>query len=234
MVLYLRLVASHYYPRQREFQDEGIFASISISAKFYVRRVCLHSCLAGIRALQSETSELEVPQLALRASSSLAGIWLGICLGHPGSSGTFDAVPDPIERQKDPVPTSENHGTRSGRIDGAGIHPPDFMRGVPPSVLSICLGFIFLLEPVNYRLGLESLLAEAKKQNGNRILCWLLAGLTAGVLWEALNYWAGSHWEYTIPYLNFCRIFQMPVFGYGGFLPFAIEVFAMYSFLGFI
>jgi len=98
----------------------------------------------------------------------------------------------------------------------------------------VWLGFIFLLEPVNYRLGLESLLAEAKKQNGNRILCWLLAGLTAGVLWEALNYWAGSHWEYTIPYLNFCRIFQMPVFGYGGFLPFAIEVFAMYSFLGFI
>jgi hypothetical protein len=26
----------------------------------------------------------------------------------------------------------------------------------------------------------------------------------------------------------------MPVFGYGGFLPFALEVFAMYSFLEFI
>jgi hypothetical protein len=98
----------------------------------------------------------------------------------------------------------------------------------------VWLAFIFLLEPMNYRLGLDSLLADTKKKSGNRILSWLLAGLSAGILWEALNYWAGSHWEYTIPYLNFGRIFQMPVFGYGGFLPFAIEVFAMYTLLDFL
>jgi hypothetical protein len=98
----------------------------------------------------------------------------------------------------------------------------------------VWLGFIFLLEPLNLRLGLDSLLADAKEQNGNRILSWLLAGFASGVLWEALNFWAGSHWEYAIPYLNFGRIFQMPVFGYGGFLPFALEVFALYTFLGFI
>jgi hypothetical protein len=98
----------------------------------------------------------------------------------------------------------------------------------------VWLGFIFLLEPVNFRLGLDSLLADAKEKNANRILSWLLAGFSAGILWEALNYWAGSHWEYTIPYLNFSRIFQMPVFGYGGFLPFAIEVFAMYTILDFL
>jgi hypothetical protein len=98
----------------------------------------------------------------------------------------------------------------------------------------VWLGFIFLLEPVNFRLGLDSLLADAKEKNGNRILSWLLAGFTAGILWEALNYWAGSHWEYTIPYLNLWRIFHMPVFGYGGFLPFAIEVFAMFTLLDFV
>lgn len=98
----------------------------------------------------------------------------------------------------------------------------------------VWLGFIVLLEPLNFRLRLDSLLADAKKQNGNRIVSWLLAGFAAGILWEALNYWAGSHWEYTIPYLNFCKIFQMPVLGYGGFLPFALEVFAIYTFLGFI
>ncbi len=98
----------------------------------------------------------------------------------------------------------------------------------------VWLGFIFLLEPVNYRLKIDSLLADAEKHCGNRILSWLLAGLVAGVLWESLNYWAGSHWEYTIPYLNFGKIFQMPVFGFGGFLPFAIEVFALYALLEFI
>lgn len=98
----------------------------------------------------------------------------------------------------------------------------------------VWLGFIFLLEPLNYRLKIDSLLADAERQHGNRIISWLLAGFAAGVLWESLNYWAGSHWEYTIPYLNFCKIFQMPVFGYGGFLPFALEIFAMYSLLVFI
>ena len=98
----------------------------------------------------------------------------------------------------------------------------------------VWLGFIFLLEPVNYRLKIDSLLADAERNYGSRMMSWLLAGFTAGVLWESLNYWAGSHWEYTIPYLNFGRIFQMPVFGYGGFLPFALEVFAMYALLDFI
>lgn len=96
------------------------------------------------------------------------------------------------------------------------------------------LGFIFLLEPLNYRLKIDSLLADAERQYGNRIMSWLLAGFSAGALWESLNFWAGSHWEYTIPYLNFGRVFQMPVFGYGGFLPFAIEIFAMYALLDFI
>ena len=98
----------------------------------------------------------------------------------------------------------------------------------------VWLGFIFLLEPLNFRLGLDSLLADAVEKNANRILSWLLAGFSAGILWESLNFWAGSHWEYTIPYLNFCRIFQMPVFGYGGFFPFAIEVFSMYTLLNYL
>lgn len=98
----------------------------------------------------------------------------------------------------------------------------------------VWLGFIFLLEPVNYRLKIDSFLADAERHYGNRIISWLLAGFAAGVLWESLNYWAGSHWEYSIPYLNFCKIFQMPVFGYGGFLPFALEVFALYTLLDLI
>ena len=48
---------------------------------------------------------------------------------------------------------------------------------------------------------------------------------------SGLNWFAGSHWEYHIPYLNFGRIFQMPVFGFGGFIVFALEVFALDSFL---
>lgn len=33
--------------------------------------------------------------------------------------------------------------------------------------------------------------------------------------------------EYHLPFLNFGRIFEMPVFGYTGFLLFALQIFAL-------
>lgn len=90
----------------------------------------------------------------------------------------------------------------------------------------VWLCFIFLLEPFNYWLKNKTFLADLEKGEWRNIFSWLLAGLTAGFLWEFWNFWAGSHWEYSLPYLNFWRIFQMPIFGYSGFLPFALEIFA--------
>lgn len=98
----------------------------------------------------------------------------------------------------------------------------------------VWIGFVFLIDPMNYLLNADSLLEDVKRKNGKRILSWLLAGFAAGLLWELLNFWAGSHWEYTIPWLDFWKIFQMPVLGYGGFLPFAIEVFSIAAFLDFL
>lgn len=92
------------------------------------------------------------------------------------------------------------------------------------------LCFIFLLEPINYARKNNSFLKDLERNDARQLLGWSLAGLLAGFIWEFLNSWAGSHWEYHLPYFNFWRVFQMPVFGYGGFLPFALEVFAIYAF----
>jgi len=97
----------------------------------------------------------------------------------------------------------------------------------------IWLGFIFLLEPINFRLNNDSLYSDLEKGWWGRIFSWMAAGFAAGILWELLNFWSNSRWEYTLPYLNFGRIFQMPVFGYGGFLPFALEVFALWNLIQF-
>ena len=93
----------------------------------------------------------------------------------------------------------------------------------------VWLCFIFLFEPLNYCLKNESFLADMEKKNWARIWSWILAGLVAGFLWELWNSFADSHWEYTLPYLNFWRVFHMPVFGYTGFMPFALEIFAFYQ-----
>lgn len=95
----------------------------------------------------------------------------------------------------------------------------------------VWLCFIFLLEPLNFRLRNDSLLKDLERNDWRRFFSWILSGLLAGIFWEFWNFWAGSHWEYFLPYLNFWKIFQMPFLGYTGFLPFALEIFAIYAFL---
>ncbi len=93
----------------------------------------------------------------------------------------------------------------------------------------VWLCFIFLLEPLNFWLKNETFLADLAKKNWTRVWSWILAGLVAGFFWELWNFFAASHWEYSLPYLDFGRVFQMPVFGYTGFMPFALEIFAFYQ-----
>ena len=50
-----------------------------------------------------------------------------------------------------------------------------------------------------------------------------------GVLWEFWNYWALAKWRYVgVPVFPSVRLFEMPLAGYLGFPPFALEVFALY------
>lgn len=97
----------------------------------------------------------------------------------------------------------------------------------------VWLCFIFLLEPINYWLKNETILRDGGEK-WTKFWSWLSAGFVAGFLWEFWNFWASSRWEYTLPYLNFWKVFQMPVFGYTGFLPFALEIFAIYHLLSFV
>lgn len=90
----------------------------------------------------------------------------------------------------------------------------------------VWLGFIFLLDPLNFRLGNRSLTGGLTEKNWQAFWSWVGTGLAAGLFWEFFNFWADSRWEYHLPYLDFGRVFEMPVLGFTGFLPFALEVFA--------
>jgi hypothetical protein len=92
----------------------------------------------------------------------------------------------------------------------------------------VFLGFIFLLDPVNARNGEESLLADLRRGSTDRTINLLAAGLVCGALWEFWNYWAGAKWIYDVPILPEWKIFEMPILGYFGFPPFALECFTMY------
>jgi len=94
----------------------------------------------------------------------------------------------------------------------------------------VWLAYILMLDPLNYVRGWPSIASDVSRGKYGRLGSLLLGGLICGVLWEFWNYWAISKWTYTVPYLGNIKLFEMPVLGFLGFPPFAIECWAMYIF----
>jgi len=92
----------------------------------------------------------------------------------------------------------------------------------------VWLGFILLIDPLNARAGNESITGDWARGHSDRLVNLLAAGLICGVLWEFWNYWSGTKWIYNVPILPAIKLFEMPVLGFGGFPPFAVECFAIY------
>lgn len=92
----------------------------------------------------------------------------------------------------------------------------------------VWIGFVFLLDPINFRLRLPSLLGDFAEGRPSRFYSLLASGFVCGWLWEFWNFWAAAKWHYIFPMFQNWKIFEMPLPGYLGFLPFALECFVMY------
>lgn len=95
----------------------------------------------------------------------------------------------------------------------------------------VWMGFAFFLDPINGRMGERSILSEFFTGRFRSMPIFFLSGLVAGILWEFWNYWALAKWEYDVPYLGHVKLFEMPVLGFLGFMPFIIESLAIYRFV---
>jgi hypothetical protein len=93
----------------------------------------------------------------------------------------------------------------------------------------IWVAFFFLLDPLLDLFTGDSLTRRFLQGERQEHLCLLLAGLFCGLWWEMWNYPAAAKWVYTLPVLNFGKVFEMPILGYLGFLPFALECWVMYE-----
>jgi len=127
-----------------------------------------------------------------------------------------------------PLPLKPSAGSVASVIAGAAmlviplVHPSAYLAA------PVFLGFIFLLDPINAWAGDQSIMEDWATSSADRLINLLVAGLVCGLLWEAWNYGAGCKWIYSVPILPEIKIFEMPILGFGGFPPFAVECFAMY------
>lgn len=104
---------------------------------------------------------------------------------------------------------------------------------VPPRIGAylfglLWIGFYLFLDPLNFRLGLPSLIGDISYGRVSRLYSLLASGWVCGWLWEFWNYWAAAKWHYIFPIFQNHKVFEMPALGYLGFLPFAAECFVMY------
>ena len=84
---------------------------------------------------------------------------------------------------------------------------------------------ILILEPVAFSIGYPSLIADFQRNGWMRLFSIMAATMITGFFWEMWNYYSLPKWTYTIPYVGFWKLFEMPLFGYFGYPFFGIIIF---------
>ena len=93
------------------------------------------------------------------------------------------------------------------------------------------LSLFFIFDPINYLTGRPSITANVRHGDWRLVVAFALGALICGFFWEMWNYQATISWQYNIGFFDFARIFHMPLLGYGGYLPFGLETYAMFHFV---
>lgn len=95
----------------------------------------------------------------------------------------------------------------------------------------VWISLFFLFDVINYLLKNRSLVAYSDKRNWRPMISLALGCLTCGFFWEMWNFYAYPKWIYHTPGVEFLPIFEMPLLGYLGYIPFSFELFAFYHFV---
>jgi len=167
----------------------------------------------------------------LEIPSNLPLRWLGY-------SVAFATVLPGIFVTAELLETVRQPGSFSGRTIPPGLPGLLLWVGLVGSVIPVLwptyffpmvwLGPTGLLAAVNFRLGGSGILTDIRERGPAKLYRLVGAGMVCGLLWECWNFWAGSKWVYNIPFFGGSPLFEMPIAGFLGFPPFAIECHEMY------
>ena len=92
----------------------------------------------------------------------------------------------------------------------------------------IWLSVYFILEPINIWLRNQSIAHWTQQGDWRPVISLWLGVLLTAFFWEMWNYYSYPKWIYDVPWGDWLHIFEMPLLGYGGYLPFALELYALY------
>jgi hypothetical protein len=122
------------------------------------------------------------------------------------------------------------------RLPAVRLHPAAAWLAIAAGVLGLAaigpwpqaffpmlwLGPFLLLCGLQQILTGTNLLAPLASGDWRPLLQPALAALACGLLWEFWNYWSLAKWQYSIPHVQRLHVFEMPLLGYAGYLPFGV------------
>jgi hypothetical protein len=99
------------------------------------------------------------------------------------------------------------------------------MIGIRPDYLYPLLWVspLLIITSLQAVMGRQSIFAGIEKGQWRGIYLLALSALVCGFFWEMWNYYSYAKWVYSVPFVDRFRIFEMPLLGYAGYLPFGLE-----------
>ena len=85
---------------------------------------------------------------------------------------------------------------------------------VSPLLLIVCIQAL---------RGRTTIFASLPQGDWQEVFRWALAALICGFFWEMWNFYSLARWLYNVPLVGRFPIFEMPVLGYAGYLPFGLQ-----------
>jgi len=165
-------------------------------------------------------------EYALLASFSFSTVMPAV-FGTAELMASLDVV-----RRLGPGPTIRPHGRLTLIVFALGLAMAALMLTWPLYFFPFAwLSVLFIVEPLNVWLGYGSLTAWMRRGDWRPLVALWLGVLMCAFFWEMWNFFAYPKWIYQVPWVNFWHIFEMPLLGYGGYLPFALELYALYHLL---
>ena len=94
----------------------------------------------------------------------------------------------------------------------------------------VWVGPLLLVVSLQVLVGRPTILSALARGDWQGVWVSALAALICGLFWELWNWKSLAHWEYAIPFVHRFQLFEMPLLGYAGYLPFGLECVAVADF----
>ncbi len=106
-------------------------------------------------------------------------------------------------------------------LSGVGL----FVVGVLPDYFFPLLWIspFLILISVMTLFGENHVLSDITSGDWSVVISSALAAFICGCFWEMWNYFSLSKWVYSVSFVHRFQIFEMPILGYAGYLPFGLE-----------